>query len=67
MPGLHAPAGGEEMQKFTYIVVYGGGIGPDVWDGEITVEAESIHEAIHKAEERLADGDCRIFSVEQED
>jgi len=51
----------------SYLVCYQGGIGPDVWDAEITVEAEGIHAALHKAEEQLKDIECQIVSVEQED
>ena len=55
------------IMMFSYLICYQGGIGPDVWDAEIIVEAEGIHVALHKAEERLKDVKCQIVSVEQEE
>lgn len=49
----------------SYLVAYGGGLGPDVWDGEMTVQAENIREAITIAERRINDSGAVIFSIEQ--
>lgn len=53
-----------------YTVSYGGGLGPDVWDKEMTVEAENIREALDTAEQLLAveysNPIKMIFSVEQQ-
>lgn len=34
-----------EPRKFKYLVLITGGLGPDVWDKEIEIEAEDIMEA----------------------
>ena len=54
--------------KYKYVVTFGGGLGPDIWDAEIVVEAENIKEGLDKAIEQL-DEECTesyaIFVIEQ--
>ena len=57
---------------FKYLIGYSYGIGPDVGDGELEVEAENILEAITAADEELNGpqnddflGEMWITSVEQ--
>ena len=56
---------------YEYLITYGGGIGPNVWDAEITVEAKTIREALDKAEKILDADEMRqdyvIFSIEEMD
>lgn len=40
-------------QNLEYLVCYGGGVGPDVWDAEKTVTAPNIKEALQIAHEEL--------------
>jgi hypothetical protein len=60
---------GEFPEPISYTITYGGGRGPDTWDGELTVKAKSIREAMDKADAELADlsMDGTIFCIEQED
>jgi len=58
------------MTKFKYTVEYGGGIGPNIWDAEMTVEATNIREALDVAEPLVAEAGAQdgvIFRIEQED
>lgn len=56
---------------FKYVVSYGGGRGPEVWDAEIVVEAENIRAALDEAERVLNTSpdvfDYAIFAIEQQD
>lgn len=49
-----------------YIISYGGGTGPYVWDAEIAVEAKDIRQALDIAEPKVKSADAVIFSIEQE-
>ena len=55
--------------KFEYLAVAAGGIGPDTWDKEITVSGENmtIKQALDEAENKIADTDGVIVSIEQVD
>ena len=55
------------MVTFKYIVAIAGGLGPDVWDSEFTVEAENIRQALDKAEPLAAEAGGDIIAIEQED
>jgi hypothetical protein len=48
----------------TYVVTFGGGRGPDFWVGKIEVEAETMREALDKAEVQLREHE--IFAIEEE-
>lgn len=48
------------MNNFIYVVSFGGGIGPDVWDEEIIIRAGSIREALDDLEQY--DSKMRLFS-----
>jgi hypothetical protein len=50
-----------------YLVGYGGGVGPNVWDEELTVDANDIHEALAKAAPHVWEAGAVIFSIEQYD
>lgn len=50
-----------------YIVEYGGGRGPDVWDDHREIEAESLREALDIAEPIVVEAGGVIFSIEQKD
>jgi hypothetical protein len=50
---------------FEYLAVVAGGIGPDVWDKEITVHAKDISEAVRIIEGDLKDSSAAIVSIEQ--
>jgi hypothetical protein len=52
---------------FTYVVSYGGGIGPDVWDKEMTISAVDINDAISQASSRMEECCGWVFMVYQED
>lgn len=57
--------------KYEYIVMYGGGLGPDVWDAELVVTGYNIKEALDKAVEELSvdihEPLEAIISIEQAD
>jgi hypothetical protein len=58
------------QQTFKYIISYGGGIGPDVWDKEMIITAPDILTALKIAYRQLEIdyfNDCQIFAIEQED
>lgn len=58
------------MGPYKYLVSFCGGLGPNVWDGEIVVEAEGIKEGLEKAIKQLDEEDDRdwwIVSIEQMD
>jgi len=51
-----------------WLISYGGGIGPNVWDAEATVEADTIREALDLAERDIVGPACGdITSIEQWD
>ena len=58
-------------QKFKYLVCYGGGLGPDVWDAELEVEDSDIQKALQQAKDKLDSAEdiygYQIFSIEQID
>lgn len=54
-------------QSFTYHISYGGGVGPDVWDAEMTLTAVDIADAIAQANGRIEESGGWIFMVSQED
>lgn len=51
----------------SYLVTYGGGLGPNVWDAELIVQAPDIRAALDQAEPQVLDAGGVIFSIEQED
>lgn len=48
-----------------FLVMYGGGLGPDVWDAEMEVEADNIREALEIAEGRVKEFRGTVFGIEQ--
>ena len=56
--------GMEHLGSYNYLAVVAGGIGPDVWDKEIEIQASSIGEAVRIIEDDLQ-SDVRIISIEQ--
>ena len=54
----------EHLKSYNYLAVVAGGIGPDVWDKEIEVQASSIGEAVRIIEDDLQ-SDAHIISIEQ--
>lgn len=56
----------QEDKMFKYLVTYGGGSGPDVWESTLVVWADNIHDALAHAENVLAPS-AWIVSIEQED
>jgi len=48
-----------------YLVGYGGGFGPNVWDAEEEIEAESLREALDKAEPSIREAGGHVISIEQ--
>lgn len=52
---------------FDYLVSFGGGRGPDVWDNERTVNGVDIHDALSQARGLVEDSDGWIFRIEQND
>ena len=58
------------MKKRQYLVGFSGGLGPDVWDDEMVVEAGNIDQALsgaHSNIKLLGCADYDIFFVEQWD
>ncbi len=53
--------------KFEYLVSFGGGIGPNVWDNEIVIEADNIREALEKSEPKVNEAGGWIYAIEQRD
>lgn len=51
-------------ELFNYLAVVSGGIGPDVWDKEVSVYAKDIGEAVRIIDQDLPD-DAEIISIEQ--
>ena len=55
--------------NFKYVISYGGGIGPDVWDAEHEVEANDIKDGLEKTISTLDNDDTltdyHITSIEQ--
>lgn len=51
---------------FSYLVAYGGGIGPDVWDGELVVKAKSVRDALDQTEAAIQDDGGEVYLVEQQ-
>ena len=54
----------EHLKSYNYLAVVAGGIGPDVWDKEIEIQASSIGEAVRIIEDDLQ-SDAHIISIEQ--
>jgi len=52
---------------FNYVVSYGGGVGPDVWDNEITISAVDINDAISQSAALMDECGGWVFMVSQED
>ncbi len=52
------------MVTIKYLAVVAGGIGPDVWDREVEVEADNIREALEIVEKNL-EHDEVVISIEQ--
>ncbi len=50
-----------------WLVSYGGGIGPDVWDDELTVTAETIQDALLRALMHLKHVNADVTSIEYYD
>lgn len=50
-----------------YLVSYGGGIGPDVWDKDMTIDAVDIEDAAKQACARMEECSGWIFMISQED
>jgi len=48
-----------------YVALIYGGIGPNVWDREVEVEAEDIRQALDKVEAGI-EGEGDVVSIEQE-
>lgn len=59
--------GDTHMAKEVWYVVFGGGIGPNTWDNNLTVEADNIEEAIAKAMPTVKEAGGEIFSCEWKD
>jgi hypothetical protein len=60
--------GGEGVSTgFNYLVSFGGGIGPDVWDKEMQLSAVDIADAVSQAQGRMEECGGWIFMVSQED
>ena len=61
------------MMKFSYLIEYGGGLGPNVWDSELVIEHEEqdIRKALDKAiqilDQEVGRGSYTIYSITQED
>lgn len=53
--------------NFNYVISYGGGIGPDVWDKEMEISAVDINDAIAQACGYVEDSGGWVFMVSQED
>lgn len=52
---------------FKYLVCYGGGEGPDVWDKEVEVDAEDMLDASRQAKGLAEDEYGWVFSIQQND
>ena len=50
-----------------FLVQYGGGIGPDVWDEEIIISAVDIRDALNQAEAICEEFNGIVFSIDQSD
>lgn len=61
------PAAPSQNKAFDYLISYGGGEGPDVWDREIEVCADNIADAARQAHARAQEEDGWAFSVVQND
>lgn len=55
--------------KFEYLAIAAGGLGPDTWDKELSIEGEdmTIRQALDEAEKQIADTDGVIVAIEQVD
>ena len=54
------------MLEFEYIALICGGIGPDTWDKEVTVKAESMMAAVQKIYDDFGcPGGCDIAEIQQ--
>jgi hypothetical protein len=54
---------------FTYLAVISGGIGPGVWDREVSVSGEgmTIRQALDEVEKQIESSDAVVISIEQVD
>lgn len=52
-------------KNYVYLVSYAGGLGENVWDGEMQVEADDIQEAVSIATPMVYRKDGRIVAIEQ--
>lgn len=66
MGKLHPKSRIPEKDYYQYIATITGGIGPDVWDNEMSIFAPNISEAVRLIEEGLK-GDAAIVSIQQAD
>jgi len=66
---LNKPKGSRDPRPgdFNYVVSYGGGVGPDVWDSEMTISAVDISDAISQAIGQMEESGGWVFMVSQED
>lgn len=55
-----------EPRKFNYLVLITGGLGPDVWDKEIEIEAEDIMEAALMAVAEAGEINGWVVCIEQD-
>lgn len=55
-----------EPAKFKYLVIITGGIGPDVWDKEVEVEAEDIGKAAALAIAQAEEINGWVVRIEQD-
>lgn len=52
---------------FKYLITYGGGLGPDVWDREVEVSAVNIQDAINQVIGDVEDAGGWIYAIDQND
>jgi hypothetical protein len=55
--------------RFGYIAIIAGGIGPNVWDKEMTIFGDdmTISEALSEIEKEIEGEDATVISIEQID
>lgn len=53
--------------SYDYLVIISGGLGPNVWETELTIMAPDILEAAHLSAQRAdtIDTEARVVSIEQ--
>ena len=56
---------GKDSLSLEFLAVVEGGIGPNVWDREVTVWADNIRAALDTVESQISDSSAAVTSIEQ--